>query len=140
MNATRPANGSDRAGHHTPSGTAQSGAISEFIFHHLKARPEELGLSRISAPLGIRGASVTDTPKGALWWLGLPQWLSGEQFRRCRRRRCDPWVGKTPWRREWQPTAVLLPGESHGQRILMGYSPRGHRESDMTERLKLTNL
>ena len=42
-----------------------------------------------------------------------------------RRKRCefDPWVGKIPWRRAWQPTPVLLPGESHGQRSLVGYSP-----------------
>ena len=45
----------------------------------------------------------------------------------------DPWVEKIPWRREWLPTAVFLPGESHGQRGLEGYSPRGRRESDMTE-------
>ena len=36
---------------------------------------------------------------------------------------CDPWVGKTPWRRVWQPTAVFLPGESHRQRSLTGYNP-----------------
>ena len=35
----------------------------------------------------------------------------------------DPWVGKIPWRRAWQPTPVFLPGESHGQRSLAGYSP-----------------
>ena len=35
----------------------------------------------------------------------------------------DPWVGKSPWRREWQPTPVFLPGEFHGQRSLVGYSP-----------------
>ena len=46
-----------------------------------------------------------------------------------------PWVGKIPWRRKWQPTPVFLPGESHGQRSLAGYSPRGHKESDTTERL-----
>ena len=40
-----------------------------------------------------------------------------------------------PWRREWQPTPVFLPGESHGQRSLVGYSPRGHKESGTTERL-----
>ena len=34
----------------------------------------------------------------------------------------DPWVGKIPWRRAWQPTPVFLPGESHGQRSLVGYS------------------
>jgi len=35
----------------------------------------------------------------------------------------SPWVGKIPWRRAWQPTPVFLPGESHGQRSLVGYSP-----------------
>ena len=41
--------------------------------------------------------------------------------------------GKIPWRRAWQPTPVFLPGESHGQRSLAGYSPWGCKESDMTE-------
>ena len=40
---------------------------------------------------------------------------------------------KIPWRRAWQPTPVFLPGESHGQRSLVGYSPLGHKESDMNE-------
>ena len=39
----------------------------------------------------------------------------------------DPWVRKIPWRRAWQPTPVFLPGESHGQRSLVGYSPRDHK-------------
>ena len=39
------------------------------------------------------------------------------------------------WRRRWQPTPVLLPGKSHGQRSLVGCSPWGHEELDMTERL-----
>ena len=34
-----------------------------------------------------------------------------------------PWVGRIPWRRAWQPTPVLLPGETQGQRRLVGYSP-----------------
>ena len=54
----------------------------------------------------------------------------------CRRhKRCgfDPWVRKIPWRRAWQPTPVFLPGESHGQRSLMGYSPWGRKELDTTE-------
>ena len=44
-------------------------------------------------------------------------------------KRCkfDPWVGKIPWRKKWQPTSVFLHGESHGQRSLVGYSPRGHK-------------
>ena len=42
------------------------------------------------------------------------------------------------WGRKWQPTPVFLPGESHGQRSLAGYSPWGRKESDMTERLSHT--
>ena len=37
----------------------------------------------------------------------------------------DPWVGKNPWRKKWQPTPVLLFGEADGQGSLVGYSPRG---------------
>ena len=48
----------------------------------------------------------------------------------CRRPRLDPWVGKIPWRREWLPTPVCSPGESHGERSLAGHSPWGHRESN----------
>ena len=45
------------------------------------------------------------------------------------------WARKVPWRRKWQPAPVLLPGKFHRQRILVGYSPWCHKESDMTERL-----
>ena len=49
--------------------------------------------------------------------------------------RFDPWVEKIPWRRKWQPTPVFLPGKSHGLRSLVGYSPWGRKELDMTEQL-----
>ena len=49
--------------------------------------------------------------------------------------RFDPWVRKISWSRKWQPTPVFLPGEAHGQRSLVCYSPWGCKESDMTERL-----
>ena len=51
------------------------------------------------------------------------------------RTRFNPWVGKPPWRRTWQPTPVFLPGKFHGQRSLVGESPWGLRESDTTEGL-----
>ena len=51
----------------------------------------------------------------------------------CRRLRFDPWVGKIPWRREWQPTPIFLTGEIHGKRRQVGYSPWGHKKSDMTK-------
>ena len=45
----------------------------------------------------------------------------------------DPEVENIPWRKAWQPTPVLLPGESHGQRSMEGYSPWGRTESDTIE-------
>ena len=56
----------------------------------------------------------------------------------CRRPGFDPWVGKIPWRREWLPTPVFLPGQFQGQRSLAGYSPWGHKVPDRTELLTLS--
>ena len=53
----------------------------------------------------------------------------------CGRPGLDPWVGKIPWIRKWQPTPVLFPGKSHGWRSLVGYSPWGHKELDTTKQL-----
>ena len=68
---------------------------------------------------------------------GFPGGTSGKeptcQCRRCKRCEFDPWVRKVPWRREGQPTTVFLPGESHGQKRLVGYSPWGCKESNITE-------
>ena len=58
----------------------------------------------------------------------------------CRRPGFDLWVGNFPWRRKWQPTPVLLPGKSHGRRSLVGYSPWGCKELDMTEQLHFISL
>ena len=55
------------------------------------------------------------------------------QCRRHKKLGLSPWVGKIPCRRAWQPTPVFLPGESHEQRRLVGYSSQGHEESDTTE-------
>ena len=51
----------------------------------------------------------------------------------CGRPGFNPWVEKILWRRKWQPTPVFLPGKSHGQRSLVGYSPWGRKESDTAE-------
>ena len=69
-------------------------------------------------------------PASWCWWL--------RRQRICLQRRrpgFNPWVGKIPWSRKWQPIPVSLPGESHGQRSLVGYSLWGHKESDTTEQL-----
>ena len=57
----------------------------------------------------------------------------------CMRHGFDSLVRNIPWRRKWQPTPVLLPGRSHGQRSLVGYSPWGCKMSDMIERLNSNN-
>ena len=66
------------------------------------------------------------------WAKWLTRWLSGKESTcRCRRhRRCrfNPWVRKIPWRKAWQSTSVFLPGEAHGQKNLVGYSPWGCKE------------
>ena len=77
--------------------------------------------------------------------LQLSSWLrrrlSGKestcQCRRLRRHEFDPWVRKIPWRRKWQPSPVFLPGKSHGQRSLVGYSPRDHEEPGAAEWLSM---
>ena len=58
----------------------------------------------------------------------------------CRILRFDHWVGKIPWRREWLPTPVFLPGEFCGQRSLVSYSPWCPKKSDMTEQLTVSDF
>ena len=55
------------------------------------------------------------------------------QFRRHKRHGLNPCVRKITSSRKRQPTSVFLPGKCHGQRSLVGYSPGGLKESDMTE-------
>ena len=72
----------------------------------------------------------------------LPAEPPGSPCQRRRNKRCglSLWVGKTPWRRAWKPTPVFLPGESHGQRSLAGYSPWGQKEPGMTEVAQHTRI
>ena len=69
---------------------------------------------------------------------GFPGGISGKesvcQCRRHKRHGFNPWVGKIPWRRKWQPAPVFLPGKYQGRGSLVSYSPWGHKESDTTER------
>ena len=69
--------------------------------------------------------------------LDFPGGASGKeptcQCRKHKRHMFSPWVGKIPWRRAWQPMPIFLPGESHGQGSLEGYSPWSHKESDTTK-------
>ena len=80
------------------------------------------------SPWGLKESDMTERLSAHIYiythiCLGLPRWLSGKDstclYRRCR---LDPWIRKIPWRRKWHPTPILLPGKSHGQRSLVGYS------------------
>ena len=57
---------------------------------------------------------------------GFPRCLGSKESACQARLGFDPWIGKIPWRRKWQPTSVFLPGKSHRQKSLVGYSPWGH--------------
>ena len=76
----------------------------------------------IYAAVYVRVFSLFKAEIGLLWWL-RQQRISLQ----CGRPGFDSLVGKISWRRAWQPTPVFLPGESHGQRSLMDYSPWGRR-------------
>ena len=83
------------------------------------------------APLCFWKFTVGWTPPG------LPRWLSGKEYacqcRRFRRLGFDPWVGKVPWRRKSNPLQYSCLENPHGERSLVGYSPRGRKEWDTTE-------
>ena len=79
------------------------------------------------------------SPEGSFLFNGFKSFPGGSVGKRvllqCRRPGFDSLVGKIPWRKAWQPTPVFLPGESHGQRSLVGYSPWGLARVRQTERL-----
>ena len=62
------------------------------------------------------------------------------QWRRCKRCGFDPGLGRSPGEGQWQPTPGFLPGESHGQKSLVGYSPWDRKESDMTKETEHNKL
>ena len=98
------------------------------------------GKFRESYLMEEREDKLFETP-GSLWYkgfktegypvIGLPRWYSDAQptfqCRRHKRHGFNPWVGKIPWSRKWQPVLVFLPGKFHGQRSLVVYSPWCHR-------------
>ena len=95
----------------------------------------------LSAPHQILTVVTGYRNRRVLWmslhWQSFPGGASGKeltcQCRRCKRHGFDPWVGKIPWRRAWQPTPVFSPRESLEQRSLAGYNPWVRKESDMAE-------
>ena len=96
--------------------------VNERAFDHFRVVPCNLVspwfatrfMDNLARVLGLRWDSGYRASVVAQWW-GI--------HLQCRRCGFSPWVGKISWRRAWQPTLVFLPGESHGQRSLVGYNP-----------------
>ena len=74
--------------------------------------------------------------EGPIWQV-LSEWVFYLQCRRRKRGRFDSWIGKTRWRRKWQPAPVYSTGKSRGHRSPVGYSLWGHKELDTTEQLNI---
>ena len=104
----------------------------------LKADPSPAPGAETTLDGGQVRTTVMLPTKGILCPSNAPVFAGGsvmkESTYQCRRSGFDPWVGKIPWRRKWQPAPVCLPGESHGRRSLVGYSPWG-RKTDTTQQL-----
>ena len=90
-----------------------------------------MGGQDYKGPHGLPQCGATLKWSGILSMNGRYRWCSGKesacQCRRWKRRLLDPWIGKIPWSRKWQLTPVFLSSKAHGQRSLVGYSPRDCR-------------
>ena len=89
------------------------------------------------AILGPHSSSWPFTDPPQVYW--LPRLLSGKITWQCRKHGFDPWVRKIPRRKTWQLSLVFLPGESYGQRSLVGYSPWRCKEWDTTNATEHTS-
>ena len=117
-----------------PVAGAQARCVPSVRAGHSSSSPTTMGIHLLLWSDGFCNHST----KGLMLLLIRKHWLPWclrglSVCLQCRRPGFDPWVGKIPWRRRWQPTPVLLPRKSHGQRNLVGYSPWGLKESDTTE-------
>ena len=88
------------------------------------------------AQVGMQRVSVSLFKKIFVYLLRLPRWLSGKESAcQCKRLGFDPWIGKIPWRRKWQPASGNLRRKFHGRRSLVGYSSWHLKGSNTTDRL-----
>ena len=104
---------------------------------HGWAQPQNFSFSRSSLGLKLDLFNFLTSFRVLLALLGFPGGTSGKkptcQCRRLKKLEFNPWVRKIPWSRKQHPTPVFLSGKSHGQRSLVGYSPRVRKEPDTTE-------
>ena len=92
------------------------------------------GIPWLFSPRGHKELDTTELLLLHILLAAHPRGLSGkEPTWQCRRQGFHPWVRKIPWTRQWQLIPIFLPGKSHGQSSLVGYSPWGHKESSTTK-------
>ena len=107
--------------------------LSENVLHGLQHSPHFTLLPLVSQ-CNIHCSVVSPWLGSAIRTTGLSRWFNVKEFtcqcRTCKTCRFDPWGGKKPWGRQWQPTLIFLHGKSHGWISLVGYSLWGHKESD----------
>ena len=119
---------------HMPTCGPKCGALTSPQFLHRNQTPRCIWRWGLWEVIRFRGsherAGLHDRINVVIRRHWLPRWFGGKeptcQCSWCERRGFDPWVRKIPWRRKWQPSPVFLPGKSHRQRSLMGYSPWDH--------------
>ena len=110
-------------------------SLSLLCYHTQISAYNRVYISIISRPCSLKKKNTIHV--SGRW--ELPWWLRWYRIcLQCRRPGFNSWVRKILWRREWQPTPVFLPGESHRQRSLVSCSPWGRRESDVAEWLTLS--
>ena len=103
-----------------------------------------ISVIRVRGAIGVEFEDIIKETIYFLKKLGFPGGTCKEPTYQCRRHLREagsiPGSERFPWRRKWQPTPVFLPEKSHGHRSLVGYSPKGHEELDMTEQLSTALL
>ena len=135
-----PSMGSRRVGHDWAT------SLSLFTFMHWRRKWQPTPCSCLENPrdrgawwAAIYGVAQSQTRLYPVMEIGAPLVTQMVKIHlQCRSPGFNHRVGKILWRREWLPIPVYFPEKLHGQRSLADYSPWGHKESDMTEKLTLS--
>ena len=124
-------------------GSLRQTRLSDFTFMHWRRKWQPTPVFLPGESQGRGSLAVYGVTQSQTWLRWLSSSSSGSDGKESiclqwGRPGFDPWVREIPWRRKWWPTSVFLPGESHAQRSLVGYSPWGHKGSDTTGWLTLS--
>ena len=110
-----------------PLPSPQPAQTGPALDHQLRVHSEQEQQCHFHCPVILSSSSSPSRLcRGSQPRCSLPWWLSAEEPScQCSRLGPSPWARQISWRKKWQPSPVFLPGKSHGQRSLAGYSPWG---------------